>query len=521
MAPDGGTHGAAPGTPVVPASERRELLPPEVLRFLGASLPQTLTIRGPPGAGKTTFALAVLEQFEGYRAYVTARVPRSSVLRDHPWAGAPDGRPIDLIEYLRFRSGSTPSGLQVARLRDALQARASDLVELSQVLSLPDALEHGLTAHVRDPKLVVVDSWEAWVENTLGPTPFALDVPTTRWELERSLLDRFREVGAHVVLIVEREERARLDYVTDGALQLTETETAGRAERWLSFQKLRGVRLGSVSYPFTLEGGRFQCIRPTAFHGPMTAIPDEPDPGPGMEGIWPGATAMAVRFGRLPVTGATLLEADAETPGRLLARLAVPVMASALRSGGRVLFRPPSHVSPQEIWASLDVVRGEADLARSLRILTSEEAGNLPGIPASVLVPLAHDAPLDAHRVLERLESAGFFREALPPTAHSMVVLFVDPPLREPDTAGGPEPFLTLAALARRSGEVVASLLVARTGDPFIEPVRSRSALHLLLRADRGQFFLSGIRPWTPNFVLARPRPADEATIPYDLVPVV
>ena len=254
-------------------------VPPELSRFLAGPGAKTLTVRGPPGAGKTTFALALLDQFEGYRAYISARVPRESIVRDHPWLAGFGRHGIEVIELLRFRGGAA-AGLQVGRLRDALEDRASDLVDLSTILSLPKELEESLASHAAEPRFVTIDSWEAWVENLLGPTPFALDVPTTRWELERSLLDRFREAGVHVLLVVEREERARLDYVTDGALSLTVSEADGRAQRWLSYQKLRGVRLGSISYPFTLDGGRFQCVLPAPFHARIAPIPDEPDPGP-------------------------------------------------------------------------------------------------------------------------------------------------------------------------------------------------------------------------------------------------
>ena len=496
----------------------RQTLPPEVVRFFASAFPQTLTLRGPPGAGKTTFALEVLDHFEGFRGYVTSRVTKAAISRDHPWIERSGARSIEIVEFLRFRTGSDPTGLRVGRLRDALQARASDLVDLSTVLSLPDELAQALTSGSRDPKLVVVDSWEAWIENTLGPTPFALDVPTTRWELERSMLDLFREAGAHVLLVVEREDRARLDYVTDGALELTVSAVDGRTERWLAFQKLRGVRVGSATYPFTLDGGRFQSFPPVSPEEWTGPIPDQPDPGPGIEGLWPGSLAWAIRFGRLPIPGATLLEADGETPGRLLGRVLVPVIASAIRSGGHVVVRPPAHVTPHDIWRALAQQRRETELVAGLRILSSEPAGTFPEVPEEVVLRSKAEVPLDAARVMDELESAGFFRGSLPEHSRSLVVLSTDPPL---GTTGGAEALLTLASLVRQAGDPVATILVTRAGDPFIESFRARSSLHVLLHASRGQSFLTGIRPWTPHFVLTRSVAADSATTPFDLVPIV
>lgn len=497
-----------------------EWLPPEIARFLSDPSPQTFTVRGPPGAGKTTFALAVLEQFKGYRAFVSARVPKSSIIRAHPWVGTADAGGIDIMESLRFRGGPDLPGLRVGQLRDALQERASDLVELTSVLRLPRELEEAVAAHESWPKLVTIDSWEAWVENTLGSTPRSLDEPTTRWELERSLLDVFRDSGVHTMLVVEREDRTRLDYVADGALSLTVTESDGRAERWISFQKLRGTKLGSLSYPFTLEGGRFRCIPPTAFHAPLELLPAESDPGPTAAGLWPGSVAFATRFGRLPIPGSTLLEADGETPVRLLWRLVVPMVSSALRSGGRVVVRPPVHLASQEIWKALEPVRAASDVENGLRILFSEVESSLPGKPEGPFLRIAGEGLVEANRSIDRLDAVGFFRAPLPPTARSLVVLFVDSPFEPTGAPAGPEPFMALAGLARRSGNV-AIVLVARTSDAFIEPIRSRSALHLQVHSSRGQFFLTGIRPWTPHFALALSPAEGGPAPPYELVPIV
>jgi len=97
----------------------------------------------------------------------------------------------------------------------------------------------------------------------------------------------------------------------------------------------------------------------------------------------------------------------------------------------------------------------------------------------------------------------------------------MDSALDSGGAAGDPQSFLALVTLARQSGNAFGMILVSRSGEPFIEPIRSRSALHLLVHSSRGQFFLTGIRPWTPHFVLTRPPVAQEASVPYGLVPVV
>ena len=497
-------------------------LPPELSRFFTSASPQTLSVRGPPGAGKTTFALELLHHFPGYSACISTRVPRPSVIRDHPWLTTSGKGGIDVIEMLRFHGGTPSEFLKVGTLRDALQARASDLIDLSSILELPKPLEAGFAAHPESPKLVAIDSWEAWVENLLGPTPFAVDLPTTRWELERSLLDRFRDAGAHLVLVVEREDRAQLDYVTDGSIALTVSEVDGRAERWIAFQKLRGTRLDEISYPFTLDGGRFDCIRPAAFHAPLSATPDEPDPGPKMPGLWPGSSALATRFGRLPAPGSTLIESDTETPVRLLGRLIVPIVVSALRTRGRAIVRPPSHFAVSELLAALGSSRPDGERDGSLRILSSEPLESPSSRGDATVMRMAGDGIVDVRQTVDALDASGFFRSTpSTPSAHSVLVVFLEPSLDLSAAAAELDSFLSLAAIARRSGGRVATVISARTNSALIEPIRSRSALHFTVRTRRGQFFLAGVRPWTPNFALSLPRGERAMTAPFELTPIV
>lgn len=508
------------GGSVMAGAMPAEWMPPEMLHFLAGDAVRTLTVRGPPGAGKTTFALEVLEQFDGYRSFVSARVPREKVLHDHPWLSDAQTPAVDVDEFLRYRGTDSTPGLRVGELRDALQARATDLVELSSVLALPKRLEQGLSVHGDQPKLVVIDSWEAWVENVLGSSPLAIEVPTTRWELERSLLDRFGDLGARVILVVEREELSRLDYVVDGTLALTFSETDGRVDRWLSFRKLRGVEIRSLSYPFTLQDGRFHCIRPAPFHLALIPPPEVPDPEPAAPGLWPGSPPLATHFGRLPIPGSTLCEVDDETPARLPWRLVLSAVTSALRSGGRVVIRPPSHLPAREIWSALALLRGSLDLEAALRVFSWEKDGTLPGTSEGPFLLVSDGGPAEAQRAVERLESTGFFVQPVPPEARSLAVVFVESTVETPSNSAGLDPFLALADLARRGGNF-ATLIVARSSDPFIEPIRARSAIHVLLSSSRGQFFLTGVRPWTPHFALTLPPSADTTPSHFDLVPIV
>ncbi len=496
----------------------RQVVPPELGRFFGPGLSRTLTIRGPPGSGKTTLSLALLHAFPGYRAFVSGRVTRNSLLREHPWIGQPGSPPIDLVEDLRFRGAEGSGAISVGSLRDTLEARANDLVELSSVLALPPDLARAIDSHRKDPKLVVIDSWEAWVENTLGPTPLAMDVPTTRWELERSLLDRFLDAGVHLVLIGERNEPARLDYVTDGALTLSLADREGRAERWLVYQKLRGTRMNSLSYPFTLEGGVFRAIEPAQARPAPGPIPFQPDPGSNHPGAWPGSEDFATRFGRLASPGPTLLEVDAETPLRLLWRMTVPILISALRSGGRVLLQPPSTLSVNALGQEM-LLHLPAEVLRSKFLLLSPDL-----VPMSSPFSPGEGAGTSPEPLSPpSLERFLFPEHPSPPGevgVHSVMVLFPEHTI-DPGSRWGTQPLARLLELANRAGEGLSIVLFSRSTSGLIERLRSRALSHLLVHSERGQYFLTGIRPWSPHFALGLPIGRDQDLLPYDFVPVV
>jgi KaiC/GvpD/RAD55 family RecA-like ATPase len=499
-----------------------ELLPPEFRTFLRPAIPQSVTVRGAPGVGKTTFALGALAAFPGNRVLISTRVPVAAVRRQFAWIDRVAGPAIDLIEFVRFRSNPSTGSLSVDHMRQTLQARASDLVDVSQVLNLPSILQDHLDLAPNGPRLIAVDSWEAWVENVLGSSSINLDLPTTRWELERSMLDQLLATGASVLLVVEREERSRFDYVTDGSLLLTSTEVEGRDERWLDIAKLRGVQVRSRSYPFTLQGSRFRALVPPAMWqvGPARS---EPDPSPEAGTLWPGSTALAGQIGRLPARAPVLVEHDPETPIRTAWSLVAPILVSALRSNGYAVVRPPLGIGASEIWATVAGALSPDRLARCLRVVVPPDSP-LPSGAAAIFaidgpVPAGAAPPKAGESDVSGVAGASAHVASNPtPGAHNLLLVF---PSSETDfgTAHEHDPYLFLPARLRQTAVRFSSVIVMRSDDPFVNEVRVRAAMHVALRFRRGQVFLWGIRPWTSSFVF-RPGRGD-AGAPYELIPMV
>jgi hypothetical protein len=168
----------------------------------------------------------------------------------------------------------------------------------------------------------------------------------------------------------------------------------------------------------------------------------------------------------------------------LLLRLVVPMISSALRSGGHVVFRPPSHFSSREIGKALGNVHGLPKVGDSLRVLSWDGSSALSGIPEGFPLAVASQGILESRRIIDVMDSS----------------------LDSTGAIGDVESFLSLAGFARRSGNPLGIVLVARNGENFFESIRSRSLPHLLIHARRGQFFMTGTRPWTPNLVFTKPQ---------------
>lgn len=504
---------AAKALPVPPIS------PPEVGEFFADRTPKTLTVRGAPGAGKTTFSLSTLSAFKGSRIYVSTSVPRDALFRQFPWLSAPGHPSIRFIELLRFRTPAKESDDSVDQMRDVLQARASDLVDLASVLSLPRVLYDALAENEGQPKLVVIDSWEGWAENLLGGTSADLDVWSTRWVIERQLLDQILRTGAHVLMVVERDERNRFDYVVDGAISLSSGEFEGRQERWMALTKLRGVQIGSPAYPFTLDGAKFRCIVPMVSRPSLRPVGDETDPEPTARSLWPGSSAFATRFGRLPARGTLLLETDGETPLGVTWLLTAPMVLSALRAHGRVVLRPPAGLPLGELWRTISTAVPAQVASEGLRFVNVAAGPDSAGVPDELLLPAVQSpGSVESNLVAPAID---FLREGSGTDSPGLAVIF---PHEEFDPGSDPQardPYLGLPSLARRSGALLGAVMILRSEDPHIGQARVRSSVHLVLRARRGQFFLYGVRPWTPLFVVQVTEPGTVPSVGYDLIPIV
>ena len=476
--------------------------------------------------GKTSFALAALANFSGFRAFVSTTVDRDSLVRQFPWLSDARQPKVELVEFLRFRTPDVDSAIDVSAMRNALQSRASDLVDVASVLSLPPALHQLLAAHANEPKMVAIDSWEAWIGNLLGPSSTAFDVPTTRWELERTILGQILRTQAHVLMVAERSEPSRFDYVADGVVALSASELEERRERWMSIAKLRGTEVESPSYPFTLDRGKFRCLVPQRPPTGPYQVGDEPDPNPTDPSLWPGLAAFAEWFGRIPPMGYSLLETDSETPVLSLWRLAAPALLAALRAGGRVVVRPPGNLTAAGLRQNFIPALSSLESLDRLGVVVPTSApsstegfalGRLNASGELLPWPSETEPPEEGSA---RRTVLGFLGAPSAAPPRNLVVIFPDAEVDLSQDSHGVDAFLGVPSQARREGSRFGALIVMHSDDPHIEQIRVRSSVHIVARTRRGQLFLFGVRPWTPLLVPSPPTVAPEPPS-FGFVPVV
>jgi KaiC/GvpD/RAD55 family RecA-like ATPase len=493
-------------------------LPREIIQFLGLRGPQSLLVRGPPGSGKSTFCLAMLEAFMGTKILVTNRVSTPELNREYPWLGEEQTHGIQfidtsapdqyLVDGLRAASRST-------EVLDVLKESPAERVALEEFLLLPPAIQEAWSQlPSNQPSLVVIDSWDALVEQYLGTTLHNSVSGIDRGEVERMLLRRMAPTRAHLILVLERSAESQLDYLTNGVVVTSRDESEGRLERWLRIPKLRGVRVADASYPYTVEGAKFQCIEPMRRYeeGRLGGFDPEPDPMPGF--LWPGSQSLAEAFGRFPLGQATFLEKDENFPAPTVQRIIGPAMGHTMSHGGHVLLVPSPALTIANIWNSVSQAVPKTTIADTLRIvdttgqLALSAKASHPELAPTILQPEAL-SPSEPNGLTEsalvRKFLSGSVRDGFP----NLVIVYLTGVaaadsirhvgLRPEIFAMPPDSGQPTLGSARHHRIVIGAPFVSAS---YAASMRSFAAIHINLKMRQGRAFLYGSKPWTPGFVM-------------------
>jgi KaiC/GvpD/RAD55 family RecA-like ATPase len=497
-------------------------IPRELVDFLQLPGAQSLLVRGPPGSGKTSLSLAMLESYSGARLYVTNRVPGDDVRLSFPWLGAANGHRIELLDNTAREAG-------LARTADALTRQSHRLLddsspeaqELAEFLWLPTPLQEAWSRlDPARPSLIVIDSWDALVESYLGDRPphLSSDLPT-RSEIERALLRRMGSGRTHLVFVLEREEQTQLDYLVNGVVVTSREVVDGRLERWLTLYKLRGVRIETAHYPFSLEAARFECITPVRVYQTIQGGGVDPAPDAMPNHLWPGSRAFAQSFGRLPLGKSTLVEVEKDVPNQVPYVLIAPIVAHTLGRGGRVIFVPDASTLPEDVWESLHGSVERRRFLQQVRFLLPPAGPNeaRSDYDASIVRP---GAPTGSGPAGVNLDE--FLRTGATAESPGLFVVFLQglgaiAAARGLPVAGDAALRLPGQIQSAVRGASLHALVVGSAASPLFDALRPTAALRLHLQQRQGRVLLYGSDPWTPVFLLTEGHDSS----PYGLLRVV
>ncbi|MCI4320137.1 MAG: hypothetical protein L3K23_08425 [Thermoplasmata archaeon] len=489
-------------------------LPKEIYEFLAKPIPQSLLVRGPPGAGKTTFALALLESYKGPRFYLSSRVLRQELTNEFPWMT--NGPGIRVIDATDRRDNLR----EAARLQNQAQQLVidADRDPTTEALWLPSPIQEVWSQVTPDvPGILVVDSWDALVERYLGSPSMAPPSTPDRTELERMVLDLMSRGALFLVLVLEQDAQSQLDYLVNAVVHLGWEVHEGRPERWIHLLKLRGTRIDNASYPYTLEGGRFQCISPIPIRLDTSLRPPEPDPSRNEGGLWPGSAEFARAFGRLPLGGLTIIKKELQVSASAPRLLVLPMIAEVLHAGGHVLHVLPPNISAETLFANFLPFLSPEQLLRQVRIQTTTAPRDVPEKLAGALLP--PPTPGEVNSSGSRIPGALEFLRTPAGGKGNLAIVWVSA-LRAMNTTNATlytAENLPSIVLQATSGAPVHIVFVSPMGDPLVDPLKAIASIHLQMRSRVGRVFVHGEQPVTPQFVLSD----GDQRVAYRLVRIV
>jgi KaiC/GvpD/RAD55 family RecA-like ATPase len=500
-------------------------LPPELQKFLELPGPQTLVIRGAPGSGKTTLTLALLECFPGDRILVTCRVPSDELRREFPWLGDESSRTIQVVDTSNMDETVLDAARLIHQSRERLLSPGpEDAHDLAKFLWLPPPLQETWARIDPDrPALVIIDSWDALIEQYLALDRAGNAPLPDRGYIERLLIRRMSKTRAHVVLVLEREEQSALDYLVNGIVLTDRVATDERLQRWLTLGKLRGIRIDNAVYPYTLEGARFESILPLPPYSTLRPGPPDPEPDVMAGHLWPGSRAFANAFGRLAFGKTTLIELDESASSQVGDMLALPMIAHTIRAGGRVLLLPHSSTTPEDVLAGLQgTVTPEQFVAQTRIILPPGPEPQGEHDLWRAVIPIEKSTP--SASLADPIDSGvlRFVSEGATPRTPGLIFVSLQGlmavaagrgiPLTKEFGLRLPEIFQTAIR-----GMPIHSVVLARHENELVGSLRVIASIRLQGSIRQGQIFLHGVAPWTPTYVLSE----GSQHTPYDLRRVV
>jgi KaiC/GvpD/RAD55 family RecA-like ATPase len=493
-------------------------LPDELAQFMGRDPSRSLLIRGEAGTGKTTLALTLLTAFPGNRVYISNRVPLAELEQDYAWLRT-ENAGIHVIQGTKASDRVREMARSIEQSGKLVDLRRDH--EIAEELWLPDAVTDAYSQVPENERgMIVIDSWDALVERYVGPSTVGQGHLPDRAEIERILVGLMERSRVQLVLVAERDVSSQLDYLVDGVVSCTTQYDEGRLERWVHLKKLRGVRITHSSYPFSLDGARFQCIAPLLGIARPVLMPPEPDPEPTPGFLWPGSAQFAEDFGRLPIGRATLIETDLDVPAEAVVLFLTPIFSQVASQQGRALHILPPRASPESVLHAYRALYSPEEFVDRVRIFSPLRApakGTNAAILDRVLLPVI--SPVSEDTSPRMTEGIRFLAEGATQGRPNLVAVWLTG--LQHASVGAPNPYTraNVPVIVERVLETgnLHAVMVGPSTDPFTEGLREMASIRIQMRVKHGRVFVYGLAPRTPPLVLA----GGDGSVPYDLIPIV
>ncbi|MCU0861307.1 MAG: hypothetical protein MUE65_03210, partial [Methanomassiliicoccales archaeon] len=351
--------------------ERVLRIPPEVFAFFTNPGGHSLILRGNAGAGKTTFALQIIEDLAAVEKsyYFPTRVSDGSLFTQFPWlkdkmgelrlppAGAGtmrDNGNGELVEMhregLAALKGITPTRMSSGKGTMHV-AIGKDLAEIELIY---DVIEDRMPERI----LLVVDSLDALAERN------GVSCVRLLTSIQKDVVEGY---GSNVLYVLESPE-PMLDYLGDGVIKVALGEHQGRRVREIEILKLRGTEIQQPKYLCTLKGGKLRSFshgweRQLAPSKAWSALPDQE-----------GRLSTGVRdldqllLGGLEKGTVAMVELGTGVPMSLAGTLESALVANYLAHGRGVLWMPLRKASAESARGRLAPMVPKEQLDRLLRI---------------------------------------------------------------------------------------------------------------------------------------------------------
>src|SRR6267143_2325171 len=304
-----------------------------------------LLIQGPPGVGKTTLALELLQRAQATRLghaeipparlYVPSRGSPYKLRKHFPWI-----QNISEPYSKKISNNDSDSSAEI---------RVSDADDVfNKVLTLKRSKLRGL---------MVIDSWEGTLRNTSEDG---------RRMIESAILSDPDDSSVGVVLVSEGGRLGDLPNLVDGIVTLSSSELDGRRLRPIIVNKLRGLRVESERALFSLDKGKFNLLADTKFDNDASAKPSIMSPVPHTQTSFStGSRDLDLLLkGGIRKGSSILVDVNNTVPTMAVRLLLRIIVANFVNQGGSSFIVPFSTVSSDNVAKSLGPLVGDDTLIR-------------------------------------------------------------------------------------------------------------------------------------------------------------